>query len=205
MRTLNFEQNSPEWYNFRHQSIGASDIPVLLGLSQYKKRSKLLHEKLEKKPPEEKPSVITNLGHQAECDMRDYVNKKYKLNLIPLVVQMDDVDDLHASLDGIDRKKKLIWECKLTGKVHYEQIKNNFIPPHFYAQVQFQFYITKYKQSILSAVKYNPKHKKDFSENIHKVIEKNDDFIKEIILPTIRLFNVDFLNLKTKRQIEERK
>lgn len=205
MRALNFDQNTPAWYDFRHQSIGASDIPILLGLSQYKKRSKLLHEKLEKTYSKKKSSPIAELGHQAESEMRDCVNENYKLNLIPLVVQMDDVNDLHASLDGIDRNKKLIWECKLTGKVHYEQIKNNSIPPHFYSQVQFQFYITKYKQCIFSAVKFNPKHKKDFSENTHKIIEKNEDFIKQIIIPTLRCFHVDLLKLKTKRQIEERK
>ena len=204
MKALSIEPNSPEWFEFRHQSIGASDIPIILGLSQYKKRSRYLHEKLDKKPPEQKSNPIATLGHQAEEELRGCVNKAYKLNLVPLVVQLNDVDDLHASLDGIDRSKKIQWECKLTGKNHYEQLKNNFVPPHFYCQIQFQFYITNYTQCLLSAIKFNSKDKKNFSENIHKVVKRNDDFIKQIILPSIAFFRADLLKLKTKKGIEKR-
>ena len=204
MRALDLEPNSPEWHKFRHQSIGASDIPIILGISQYKKRSKFLHEKLETKPPKQKSNPIAELGHKAEAELRQSVNRVYNFNFIPLVVQLDDVDDLHASLDGIDRSKHLQWECKLTGKVNYEQLKNNFVPPHFYSQIQFQLYITRYKQCVLSAIKFNPKDKKNFSENLHKVVERNNDFIKQIILPSLGSFHADFLKLKTKIQVEKR-
>ena len=199
MRSLDIQPNSPEWYTFRHKSIGASDIPVILGISQYKKRSKFLHEKLQDTHPKIKKNPITELGHQAEAELRPCVNKNFDLKLIPLTIQRDTIDDLHATVDGIDRVKQIIWECKLTGKLHYEQLKNNNVPPHFFSQIQFQLWMANYDQCVLSAIKFNPKKRKNFSENIHKVVERNDQFINEIIMPSIGLFRANLLALQVRQ------
>ncbi len=46
MKPLNFQQNTPEWLAMRRNCIGASDAPIIMGLSPYKKRDQLLEEKV---------------------------------------------------------------------------------------------------------------------------------------------------------------
>ena len=46
MKTVDLNQRSPEWLQWRSQGITASDIPIILGLSPYKTPWQLWAEKV---------------------------------------------------------------------------------------------------------------------------------------------------------------
>ena len=45
MKTIDIEQGSKEWHDFRAKHFTASDAPAMLGVSPYKTRIELLKEK----------------------------------------------------------------------------------------------------------------------------------------------------------------
>lgn len=193
MERIDLEQGSKEWLNFRHNSIGSSDIPVILGISKYKNRSKLLHEKALDQPQEDKKNPILALGHQAETYIRPIISEQLGCEFVPMVLKNKY---LHASLDGIDRHKKIIWECKLTSKIKYAHIENNILPKDFFAQIQFQFLVTKYSRAIITAIHYNHKERKNFNIYVNKEVKINIPFIKKLLIPEIKRFKSDLEKLK---------
>jgi len=44
MQIHNLQQGSPEWHQHRVKCFNASDVPAMLGISQYKTRTQLLEE-----------------------------------------------------------------------------------------------------------------------------------------------------------------
>ena len=174
-------------------------MSIILGLSDYKKRALFLREKASGfELKQKKSNPFTTLSHGAEDQMRHSVNQNYNFNFIPLVVKNEKYPFFHASLDGIDIDRKIIWECKLTGKEKYGRVFNNEIPKEFYFQIQYQFLISGYETAILSCIKCNMKERKNFKTNAHKVVKRNDDAINKIILPEIMKFLEDVEELKKK-------
>ena len=173
-------------------------MSTILGLSKYKRRNFLLREKAQKSLIEEKKNPIAKIGHDAEEQIRPYVNHHYKFKFIPTTVKHDNIKYMHSSLDGLDTDRKTIWECKLTGKLKYGRLYNNIVPQDFYFQIQYQLYITGYDKAFLTAIKFNPKDKKNFKENIHKEVKRNDNAIDKIILPAVHEFYKELQELKKK-------
>lgn len=65
----NFRQDSPEWHEARSEMVGASDVPIILGLSSFKSAFTLWHEKrglLEPLPVSEKQRRKLAYGHHME-------------------------------------------------------------------------------------------------------------------------------------------
>lgn len=64
-----FEDGSPEWHAARREHIGASDVPIILGLSTYKSAFTLWHEKaglIEPAPVSEEQQRKRDYGHYME-------------------------------------------------------------------------------------------------------------------------------------------
>ena len=138
-------QNREEWLKWRHNGVGASDIPIILGKSKYKTRSRLLMEKLED-TPENKENFITKLGHRVEPKIRGFLNLIHKRNMQPQFCYMKEHHWAKASLDGIWGATP--WECKFIGKEIYNSIvedKKN-IPEEFIYQVNWQMLVTNTMQ-----------------------------------------------------------
>ena len=43
---MEIEQNTEEWFKYRNSGIGASEAPIILGLSPYKTRIELYEQKI---------------------------------------------------------------------------------------------------------------------------------------------------------------
>lgn len=131
------EQNSPEWEKLRKRMIGASDVPIILGLSPYKSPYRLWLEKTGRK----EPKLVGTRGHEIEEHIRHKVSDDLKRIFLPLVHFHDKHPMLMASLDGITMDQSTILEIKAISEEAYEHIKEtNEIPPHHYAQIQIQLY-----------------------------------------------------------------
>lgn len=99
----------------RDKYIGGSDIPIIMGISQFKTRFDLLLEKAGLLDNEFKGNEYTEYGNILEPKIRDYINaqglssKKYKED-------KKIVDDIRCHVDGFNGETVL--EIKTTSQIH---------------------------------------------------------------------------------------
>lgn len=152
------DQKTEDWHKFRANSIGASEIGIIMGLSPYKDRETLLQEKafpFEK--GDEKPvnDFVLQKGHRYEIKIRNFVEFDTGLSFPtqPTVIfeNPNFGTPLHASLDGITECSSIIIECKYVGLKAWKELKKEKkAPPHYEFQVQQQLLITGAKKCIFA-------------------------------------------------------
>ena len=97
----------------RADYIGGSDIPIILGISPFKRRWDLLLEKAGLAENTFSGNRFTEYGHQIEPKIRDHINLLYNTNFVPSRV----IDgDLRLHTDGCNGE--CILEVKSTSTIH---------------------------------------------------------------------------------------
>lgn len=156
------EQNSEDWLKFRGNSIGASEIAIIMGESPYKKRALLLKEKAfpfpkdEEKNSKDDKAFIFSKGHSYEPKIRNFVefDLDIDLSLTPTVLFQSPhyKTPIHASLDGITQVGPLvILEAKYVGVDKFAEYKIlRQAPRHYYLQMQQQLLITNAEYCIFA-------------------------------------------------------
>lgn len=116
MKTVSLTQGSPEWNAHRAKHLNASDIPVVMGLSKYKTRTQLLHEKKTGIVPDVDGHTqrLFDEGHKVESTAREILERKTGEELYPVVAVAGICGlELGASLDGVNMFETWIFEHKL--------------------------------------------------------------------------------------------
>lgn len=131
--TASLEQNTDKWHIWRHNGIGSSDVPILLGVSKYSTIDKLLAEKILPEPPAQKTNYVMELGQRLEPKARAIFQLKTGLDFQPKLFVMEQYPFMRSSLDGI--VDRTLLELKYTGK--YKPM-----PDSHYAQIQHQLLIS---------------------------------------------------------------
>src|ERR1700684_958175 len=100
MQTHDLQQNTPAWHQFRATHFGASDAAAMLGLSKYKTRSQLLHEKHTRIVPDVDAATQARFdkGHETEALARPIIEARIGEALSP--VTLSD-GNLSCSCDGL--------------------------------------------------------------------------------------------------------
>ncbi len=173
MKALNFKQNTPEWLEMRRQCIGASDAPIILGLSPYKTREQLLHEKVY--GSDNRESANMTFGKQNEEAGRKLFELMSDLVMFPGgVYAREDRPWQIASIDGIDLDWTNIVEIKCANKVDHAMACEGKVPPKYMAQLQHQISVMGLEGSW-----YFSYHKEE-----GKIVwcPRDDDFIQDMII-----------------------
>lgn len=210
-------QNTAEWLKFRKKRIGASDAPIIMGISPWKTPFQLWEEKLDKREP-----VVTSAmqkGTEMEEEARQTFEKETGITVFPVVVKHPEFEWMIASLDGMDIEGKHIVEIKYAGKEDHLTAIGNSVPEHYYPQLQHQLAVTGLEKAFYfsynrSATALVTVERDD--EYISSMLEKEKEFykcMKEEIPP--KLTERDFVQmtqpewhtlsksyLETKRQLE---
>lgn len=97
----------------RDKYIGGSDIPIIMGISPFRKRYDLLLEKAGLAESDFNGNIYTEYGDVLEPKIRDYINNKYGTNYKPSQIINGD---LRANTDGLDDSSVL--EVKTTSQIH---------------------------------------------------------------------------------------
>lgn len=97
----------------RGKYIGGSDIPVILGISSFKKRFDLLLEKAGLKERDFHGNRFTEYGHMIEPKIRNHINLVYNTHYEPSRVIEGD---LRLHTDGFNGES--ILEVKSTSDIH---------------------------------------------------------------------------------------
>lgn len=188
----------------RWKYLGGSDIPIIMNLSGFKTRWKLLKEKAQIEEPEEVSNKYIDYGNEMEGKIRDYVNEELGFDFVEgkhyLTFEGTDVR-LHT--DGEDLNKKTILEIKTTS-----QIENDvFGYKHYIVQLLFYMKMLGVENGVL-AVYDRPE---DFSTELDptrlQIFPINDggkfaDIVAEVVR-SIRLFVADLEKLKENPFLEQ--
>jgi putative phage-type endonuclease len=128
-------QGSEQWKLLRKSKVTASDIPVIMGISPYKKAKQLFLEKTDQAEEPEATEAM-KYGNRMEPEARNYFCEQFHRDVYPCVKIKDW---MLASIDGYCLKdKSIIVEIKCPYSLKIPES----IPEHHYAQMQAQMYVS---------------------------------------------------------------
>lgn len=141
MKEVKFIQGTPEWLEYRRTRIGASDAPVIMGLSPYATPYELWMQKISG------IEVEVNQFMQRGKDLEKIALKKYmEMTGISYmdspVIENKDYPWQCASLDGMTKERDLFVEIKCPGEKNHEKALRGEIPKNYFIQMQHQLLVT---------------------------------------------------------------
>lgn len=139
--SINIAQNTDDFFLFRKSGLGASDMPIVLGLSPWKTPYQLWLEKtgIESAPYTE--TFATERGKALEDIARQHYLVDSGIDTYPKIFKSDEHHFLFASLDGYSVHHKLVLEIKCPlNKEDHELAAQGKIPEKYAYQVQQQLY-----------------------------------------------------------------
>ena len=178
MKFVNLKQDTPEWHDFRQNHIGASDAPVIMGVSPYRTIKQVWKEKVF--GTKQKENGAMRYGKIKEDEAREEFEKETGHFVLPKVILHEDFDWMSASLDGLDIEQQFIVEIKCPGKVDHHFVEvNRMVPQKYIPQIQHQLCVTgldfAYYYSFDGEKGIVLEVKRD-QEFIEMMIEKEKDF-----------------------------
>lgn len=134
---INLQQNTPEWLEFRKNYLGASDAPIIMGVSPWKTPYQLWQEKLGIAENYTYTSAMQR-GHDLEDKAREFFTQKTGHDVYPEVVLHPTIDWMMASVDGRSVDGKVVVEIKCPGAQDHSIAKKGSVPTKYYPQLQHQ-------------------------------------------------------------------
>lgn len=135
------QQSGPIWQQWRQAGIGASDAPIIMGVSPYKTPQELWLEKTGRRPPFA-GNWATERGTRLEPIARHHYEAVTGQIVQPHCREHPDLPWMRASLDGISFEGDLILEIKCPGRADHAQALDGQIPPKYWPQIQHQLAVT---------------------------------------------------------------
>ena len=160
---IDHEQGSIPWLRWRHDGIGGSDAPALMGENPWRSAKALFAEKVapsrygSARPVPPKP-VVSDLfatapapkppapdqryrsaasrGTALEPYARDLYNRHIGENLVPNCLESRDRPWQRVSLDGLCLKSSRVLEIKCGDKVYAHVASTNKVPGYYIGQLQ---------------------------------------------------------------------
>ena len=145
-------QGTKEWHAWRHEGIGASEAPIIMGVSRFKTSYELWQQKIEPTPPTDKRSYYMDKGHEMERIARAQYCLETMTDWQPVLVVHPENKRLRASLDGWDEDEKAVWECKYMGIEKWTNVQDENlttrqrVSKEYYPQLMHQALVTGSKR-----------------------------------------------------------
>lgn len=137
-------QNTETWRVWRNKGIGSSDAPIIMNASPHSNLRELFLYKTGKKKKDQ-GNWATDRGHELEPRIRAYFELKLDIELEPDLFEHYQFDFLRASLDGVNKGKKLFAEFKAPSKEDHILARQGKLPEKYFWQVMHQFAVTGYE------------------------------------------------------------
>lgn len=174
-RSMTYEQ----WKEARRQFIGSSDVPVICGLVKYKTPHQLWQDKTQPQlVPEGAPSKRMVAGTKLEAVIAEWyaeeTGRKVRMDNVIRVHEQEEwaIANLDRIIEAVDDRGRGILECKSTNS-HFLRSIGGEIPPAYYAQIQWQLWVTGLKWGALAILV-------DGYDFRHVEVERNEEFIGTI-------------------------
>lgn len=182
------EQNTEEWLEMRKTKVGASDAPIIMGVSPWKTPFQLWEEKLGLRSSSFQTPAMKR-GHEMEEPARQWYMATTGNMVVPDVIFHQEKNWMMASLDGKGINCDMVIEIKNPGIKDHEVAMNGMIPEKYFPQLQHQLacsgldlmhYVSFYNnQGFIVEVKRDD----DYINNLY---EKEEEFwwkVKNLVEP----------------------
>lgn len=181
----------------RSKYIGGSDIPIIMGISHFKKRFDLLLEKAELKEDIFEGNAYTEYGNVMESKIRDYINETMSRDFKE---GKHIKDDIRCHTDGED--ESTILEIKTTSDIHetVDEYK------HYLVQLLFYMMNTNREEGILAVYSRPDDFNEEFDNsrlNLFVIHIENYTSLCEDINSAVAQFRIDLEKVKENPFISE--
>ncbi len=136
MRILEVEQRSEEWLQLRRTKIGASDAPIIMGVSPWTTPYQLFQSKREE--VEDKDTWQMKRGRDMEKEALDALQEYLGIEMFQPVLMHDYHDWMIASYDALSLDGKVCAEIKCPGEKDHQLALSGYIPVKYNPQLQHQ-------------------------------------------------------------------
>ena len=175
------EIGSKEWLEKRKDFITATDLPVIMGVSKFKKIEDLYWEK--KGAKETFVSGLMKRGTELEPEALRYFEDHMNELFVPMFVISKKIPWAAATLDGWNPDGTFV-EINCPGEKDHQSAIKGIVPKHYYPQVQWQMMVTD--EDKMYYCSYHPDHETKgviFSvardqKYIDKMLVKAEEFYK---------------------------
>lgn len=141
MKRIELEQGTDAWLRWRNLGVGASDAPIIMGVSPFKTVLQLYREKMGLEvPPPPHPGMLR--GIRLEPVARAWYEDKMGIAVTPCCVEHDTITFMRASLDGLSIFGDLLVEIKCPSQSDHALAVQGTVPYPYWVQMQHQFYVT---------------------------------------------------------------
>jgi putative phage-type endonuclease len=169
---FNIQQGSPEWTQMRRNYLGASDAPVIMGVSPYRTPYQLWLDKVS--GSSQVDNFAMQYGRDHEPIARAMFEKDMQESFSPCVVYHDSLGYLMASLDGMTQCGEHACEIKCANATDHDLAKQFKVPEKYYPQLQAQMACTGHDSMFY--VSYHN------GEIISFLVERDQYFIDQMLL-----------------------
>src|SRR3990167_1526662 len=178
-KTIQIKQNTEEWRLWRTEGLGGSEAPIILGMSPYKTREKLLDEKVRRLTAFEVTSAMQR-GHNLEPKARDKYQRESLLIFPATTMEHEEYPYIKASLDGFNEENNVALEIKCPNRYDHLTAKAGFIPDKYKAQCQHLLMVSG--ANSLHYVSF------DGEFNASVLVRPDEDFQKVLLEEEIRFW-----------------
>jgi predicted phage-related endonuclease len=189
MQIHELTQGSPAWHAYRAAHLNASDAPAMMGVSQYKTRSQLVHELATGIVPEVDAftQAIFDDGHRYEALTRPLAEAHIGQDLYPVV---GSEGRYSASFDGLTMAEDIGWEHKSLNEelraVMVEGCTGADLPKMYQVQMEQQCMVSGAGKVLFTASKWDGD---ELVEARHCWYTANADLRAEIVAGWAQLEN----------------
>lgn len=136
------QQGSDIWKDMRRKSITATDLPVIMQISEYTTPYQLWSRKIGLIPDVIENDAMRRGKELEPIALQKYhdVNPLYKMS--PAIVTHSEYPWAMASLDGFDVINKWGVEIKCMGSKNHAKAVEGYIDPSHFIQMQWQMFCT---------------------------------------------------------------
>lgn len=152
---VDLAQGSVDWLRWRHDGIGASDAPALMGQNPWRSPQALFAEKVAPprygiaRPKRTAPVVADLFGAAPireetglEAQARRLYRQQHGSAVAPLCLVSIDRPWQRASLDGIDLAEGRLLEIKCGSATYADVARSGRVPGHYVGQLQQTLAVT---------------------------------------------------------------
>lgn len=136
------EQQTSSWHEWRSQGIGASDAPIIMGVSPWSTPYQLWQEKRGVLRVKSDGNWATDRGNRLEPKARASYEFKVGFLSPPTLVVNQVYPFIRASLDGYNAQFRRILEIKCPGKADHAKAISGEVPEKYFPQLQHQLLAT---------------------------------------------------------------
>jgi putative phage-type endonuclease len=134
-------QGTVEWLAWREQGIGGSELPIIMGESEYDTAYGLWRVRTKRDPKKETNYAMT-IGLENEAKARALYELQTGDDCPPQLFQHPDLSWARCSLDGWIESKQIVVELKVMGREKHQMVREGRVPETYRAQLQWQLFVT---------------------------------------------------------------